>query len=50
MTTPVVPQIDCEQHNAGPHAKGTLRYIHELKKKHDIDYDLRGSYRLVERK
>jgi len=23
----------------GPHAKATLRYIQELKKKHGIDYD-----------
>jgi len=35
---------------AGPHTKGTLRYIQELKKKHGIDYDSHGSYRFVERK
>jgi catechol 2,3-dioxygenase-like lactoylglutathione lyase family enzyme len=31
-----------------PHAKSTLRYIEELKKKHGIDYDSHGSYRFVE--
>jgi hypothetical protein len=31
-----------------PHAKGTLRYIEELKKKHDIDYDTHASYRFTE--
>jgi catechol 2,3-dioxygenase-like lactoylglutathione lyase family enzyme len=33
----------------GPHSKGTVRYIQELKKKHGIDYDSHGSYRFVER-
>jgi len=33
---------------AGPHTKGDLRYIQELKKKHGIDYDSHGSYRFVE--
>jgi catechol 2,3-dioxygenase-like lactoylglutathione lyase family enzyme len=32
----------------GPHAKTTLQYIQELKKKHGIDYDSHGSYRFVE--
>ena len=35
---------------AGPHTKGDLRYIQELKKKHGIDYDSHASYRFVERK
>jgi uncharacterized glyoxalase superfamily protein PhnB len=42
----------CEQLGDGgvpsPHTKKTLRYIQELKKKHDIDYDSHGSYRFVE--
>lgn len=33
----------------GPHTKGQLRYIEELKKKHGIDYDSHGSYRFRER-
>jgi uncharacterized glyoxalase superfamily protein PhnB len=33
---------------ASPHTKSQLRYIQELKKKHDIDYDSHGSYRFVE--
>jgi catechol 2,3-dioxygenase-like lactoylglutathione lyase family enzyme len=32
----------------GPHTKGQLRHIQELKKKHGIDYDAHGSYRFVE--
>jgi catechol 2,3-dioxygenase-like lactoylglutathione lyase family enzyme len=32
----------------GPHTKGTLRYIQELKRKHGIDYDCHASYRFVE--
>lgn len=32
----------------GPHTKGTLRYIQELKRKHGIDYDTHASYRFVE--
>jgi catechol 2,3-dioxygenase-like lactoylglutathione lyase family enzyme len=34
---------------ASPHTKADLRYIHELKKKHGIDYDSHASYRFVER-
>lgn len=33
---------------ASPHAKGTLDYIQELKRKHGIDYDCHASYRFVE--
>jgi catechol 2,3-dioxygenase-like lactoylglutathione lyase family enzyme len=33
---------------ASPHTKVTHRYIQELKKKHDIDYDVHASYRFVE--
>ncbi len=32
----------------GPHTKGTLRHIQELKRKHGIDYDTHGSYRFAE--
>jgi catechol 2,3-dioxygenase-like lactoylglutathione lyase family enzyme len=32
----------------GPHTQGTLKHIQELKKKHGIDYDSRGSYHFVE--
>jgi catechol 2,3-dioxygenase-like lactoylglutathione lyase family enzyme len=32
----------------GPHTKTTLNFIHELKKKHGIDYDSHASYRFVE--
>jgi catechol 2,3-dioxygenase-like lactoylglutathione lyase family enzyme len=32
----------------GPHTKGDLRYIGELKKKHGIDYDTHASYRFSE--
>ena len=32
----------------GPHTKGDLRYIEELKKKHGIDYDTHASYRFSE--
>jgi hypothetical protein len=31
-----------------PHTKAMVRYIQELKKKHGIDYDTHGSYRLTE--
>ena len=31
-----------------PHTKSQLKYIEELKKKHGIDYDSHGSYRVVE--
>ena len=34
---------------AGPHTKGTLKYIEKLKDKHGIDYDSHASYRFVER-
>jgi catechol 2,3-dioxygenase-like lactoylglutathione lyase family enzyme len=34
---------------ASPHTRGDLRYIQELKKKHNIDYDSHASYRFVER-
>jgi catechol 2,3-dioxygenase-like lactoylglutathione lyase family enzyme len=34
----------------GPHTKGDLRYIEQLKERHGIDYDSHGSYRFVERK
>jgi len=34
---------------ASPHTMRDLRYIHELKKKHGIDYDSHGSYRFVEK-
>jgi catechol 2,3-dioxygenase-like lactoylglutathione lyase family enzyme len=34
---------------ASPHTKGDLRYIQQLKKKHNIDYDSHASYRFVER-
>ena len=33
----------------GPHTKGDLRYIEQLKQKHGIDYDSHGSYRFVEK-
>lgn len=33
---------------ASPHTKRTIAFIQELKKKHDIDYDSHGSYRLIE--
>ena len=33
----------------GPHTKGNLRYIQQLKQKHGIDYDSHGSYRFRER-
>src|SRR5215208_1107530 len=33
---------------ASPHTRGGLRYIQELKKKHNIDYDSHASYRFVE--
>ncbi len=33
----------------GPHTKGQLRFIQQLKKKHGIDYDSHGSYRFVEK-
>ncbi len=33
---------------ASPHTDRTLDYIHELKKKHGIDYDTHASYRFVE--
>jgi hypothetical protein len=33
---------------ASPHTRRTLRYILELKKKHEIDYDCHASYRFVE--
>lgn len=33
----------------GPHTKGTLQYIQELKRKHGIDYDCHASYRFVEK-
>src|SRR5262245_53964951 len=33
----------------GPHTKSDLRSIQQLKQKHGIDYDSRGSYRFVER-
>src|SRR5688572_2840432 len=33
---------------ASPHAKGTLRHIQMLKKRHGIDYDCHASYRFVE--
>ncbi|HEX4605179.1 MAG TPA: VOC family protein [Candidatus Angelobacter sp.] len=32
----------------GPHTQTTLRFIQELKRKHDIDYDSHASYRFVE--
>ena len=32
----------------GPHTKGDLRHIQQLKQKHGIDYDSHGSYRFVE--
>jgi catechol 2,3-dioxygenase-like lactoylglutathione lyase family enzyme len=32
----------------GPHTKTTLNFIHELKKKHGIDYDCHASCRFVE--
>jgi catechol 2,3-dioxygenase-like lactoylglutathione lyase family enzyme len=32
----------------GPHTESTLRFIQELKKKYEIDYDSHGSYRFVE--
>jgi catechol 2,3-dioxygenase-like lactoylglutathione lyase family enzyme len=32
----------------GPHTETTLKFIHELKKKHGIDYDCHASYRFVE--
>lgn len=32
----------------GPHTKGTVRYIQQLKRKHGIDYDSHGSCRFVE--
>jgi catechol 2,3-dioxygenase-like lactoylglutathione lyase family enzyme len=32
----------------GPHTKGTLHYIQNLKRKHAIDYDSHASYRFVE--
>jgi catechol 2,3-dioxygenase-like lactoylglutathione lyase family enzyme len=41
----------CEQLGDGvasPHTKKTLRYIQELKRKHDMDYDSHASYRFVE--
>lgn len=34
---------------ASPHTRGDLRYIQQLKKKHNIDYDSHASYRFVER-
>jgi catechol 2,3-dioxygenase-like lactoylglutathione lyase family enzyme len=34
---------------ASPHTRGDLRYIQELKKRHNIDYDSHASYRFVER-
>ena len=34
---------------ASPHTRADLRFIQELKKKHDIDYDSHASYRFVER-
>ncbi len=34
---------------ASPHTKKTLDHIKDLKKKHDIDYDVHASYRFVER-
>ena len=33
----------------GPHTKGQLRRIEELKQKHGIDYDSHASYRFVEK-
>jgi len=32
----------------GPHTRTTLQYIHELKKRHGIDYDCHASYRFIE--
>ncbi len=32
-----------------PHTARTLRYIQELKRKHEIDYDCHASYRFVEK-
>lgn len=34
----------------GPHTKGDLEYVKQLKEKHGIDYDSHGSYRFVERR
>ena len=33
---------------ASPHTKSQLRYIQQLKEKHEIDYDSHASYRFVE--
>ncbi len=33
---------------ASPHTKGQLRHIQELKKKHNIEYDVHASYRFTE--
>jgi predicted enzyme related to lactoylglutathione lyase len=33
---------------ASPHTEGTLSLIHELRKKHGIDYDCHANYRFVE--
>ena len=33
--------------SVGPHTKSTLRYIEELKKKHQIDTDCHASYRFM---
>ena len=35
---------------ASPHTSATHRYIHELRKKHGIEYDCHASYRFVEKK